>query len=285
MGDASRGGERITYLIANHNLAAYVGDCLESLQRQSNPNWLAVVIDDASTDDSVATIARFRDPRVRLLVNERNLGYVGTLRRLITEASTDIVAILDADDTLSPDATRRLLDVYEADANAGFVYSRFATYDSTLKTRERVDGAGIPEGGTALHDGVVGAIRSFRRTVYERTAGLDESMRFAEDRDLVYKLEEVTRPVFVDAVLYHYRDLPTSQSRDPARREVGAINTRRARRAAVRRRGLGGLRRLVYDVYFWADYTAYSRRTPGPMRAIANGVARLAVAFCRALGS
>ena len=284
MGDASRGDEGITYLIANHNLAAYVGDCLASLQRQSNPNWLAIVVDDASTDDSVATIARFTDPRVRLLVNERNLGYIGTLRRLIAEASTDIVAILDADDTVAPDATQRLLDVYQANAEAGFVYSRFATYDSTLKTRERVDGAAIPEGGTALHDGVVGAIRSFRRSVYERTAGLDESMRFAEDRDLVYKLEEVTRPLFVDAVLYHYRDLPTSQSRDPAKREVGATNTRRARQAAIRRRGIGGLRRLCYEGYFWADYAAYSRRTRAPLRAIANGVARVAVAFCRALG-
>lgn len=281
--EASGAGERITYLIANHNLGAYVGECLASLQQQTNPNWLAVVVDDASTDDSLTTIARFRDPRVRLVVNERNLGYVGTLRRLIAQASTDIVAILDADDTVSPDATQRLLDVYEANANASFVYSRFATYDSTLKARERVDGAAIPEGGTALHDGVVGAIRSFRRSVYARTAGLDESMRFAEDRDLVYKLEEVTRPVFVDAVLYHYRDLPTSQSRDPAKREVGAINTRRARQAAIGRRGIGGVRRLVYEAYFWADYAAYSRRTPGKPRVLANAVARLAAALCRML--
>jgi hypothetical protein len=117
------------------------------------------------------------------------------------------------------------------------------------------------------------------------SAGLDESMRFAEDRDLVYKLEEMTRPVFVDAVLYHYRDLPTSQSRDAAKREVGAINTRRARQAAISRRGIGGVRRLVYEAYFWADYAAYSRRTPAPLRAIANAGARMAVALCRALGS
>jgi glycosyltransferase involved in cell wall biosynthesis len=281
VGDARGTGERITFLIASYNLGTYVGECLASLQQQTNPNWLALVVDDASTDDSVATIARLMEPRVRLVVNERNLGYVGTLKRLIAEASTDIVAILDADDTVSADATQRLLDVYAANADAGFVYSRFASYDSTLTTRARVDGAAIPQGGTALYDGVVGAIRSFRRSVYARTLGLDESMRFAEDRDLVYKLEEVTRPVFIDAVLYHYRDLPSSQTRDPAKREIGAINTRRARRGAMRRRGIGGLRRLVYEVYFWADYAAYSRRTPGPLRAITNGVARLAAALLR----
>lgn len=285
MNETCDAGERITYLIASHNLGPYVGRCLASLRQQTHANWLALIVDDASTDDSVAAITPFLEPRIRLLVNERNIGYIGTLRRAIAGATTDIVAVLDADDAVTPDATERLLAAYRANPDSGFVYSRFATYDSTLSSQERVDGAAIPVGGTALHDGVVGAIRSFRRSVYTRTAGLDESMRFAEDRDLVYKLEEVTRPVFIDAVLYHYRELPTSQSRDREKREVGAINTRRARRAAIRRRGIGGLRRLVYETYFWADYVAYSRRAPRVLRAIANGLARVAAGLCRAIGA
>jgi glycosyltransferase involved in cell wall biosynthesis len=282
--DGHDAGERITYLIASYNLGPYVGRCLASLRQQTNSNWRALIVDDASTDDSVAVITPFLEPGIRLLVNERNLGYVGTLRRLIAEASTDIVAVLDADDAVTPDATERLLAAYRANPDSGFVYSRFATYDSGLNTRVRVDGAAIPAGGTALRDGVIGAIRSFRRSVYARTAGLDESMRFAEDRDLVYKLEEVTRPVFIDAVLYHYRELPTSQSRHPEKREIGAINTRRARRAAIRRRGIRGPRRLVYATYFWSDYKAYSQRTPRVLRAIANGIARVAAGLCRAMG-
>jgi glycosyltransferase involved in cell wall biosynthesis len=275
--------ERITYLIASYNLAPYVGECLSSLRAQTNPRWLALVIDDASTDGSRDVIATFLDDRVRLLVNVRNIGYIATLKRLIAEASTDIVAIVDADDALSPDVTERLLAAYATNPSAGLVYSRFATYDSTLRVRQRIDGTPIPAGGTALHDGVVGAIRSFRKSVYARTAGLDESMQYAEDRDLVYKLEEVTRPVFIDAALYHYRDLPTSQSRDPAKREIGAVNTRRARRAAVRRRGIAGIRRLAYELYFWADYTAYSRSSSRVVRSVANATARGAAVVCRLL--
>ena len=275
----------LTYLIASYNLGAYVGECLASLQRQTNPNWLAVVVDDASTDGSVDVIARFADARIRLLVNDRNRGYVATLRRLIAEATTDIVAVLDADDAVTPDATQRLLDAYRTNSEVGFVYSRFATYDATMTEVVRVDGRAIPEGGTALYDGEVGAIRSFRRSVYARTGGLDDSMRFAEDRDLVYKLEEVTRPVFVDAVLYHYRDVPTSQSRDPEKREIGAVNTRRARRAALRRRGVRGIRRAALEAYAWADYAAYSRSMPRALRSIANGAARVAAALCRVLGT
>jgi glycosyltransferase involved in cell wall biosynthesis len=277
--------ERITYLIANHNLGAYIGDCLASLRAQTNPRWLALIGDDASTDDSLEVIATFTDARVRLLVNERNVGYVATLKRLLTEASTDIVAILDADDAISPEATERLLNAYAVDARAEFVYSRFATYDSTLEIRRRVDGAALPDGGTALVDPGVGAIRSFRRRAYSRTAGLDDSMLYAEDRDLVYKLEEVTHPVFIDAVLYHYRDRSTSQSRDPEMREIGAMNVWRARRAALRRRGVSGVEWLLYELYFRADYLAYSRKTPRAVAAFARVLAAAAGAACRRLAT
>jgi GT2 family glycosyltransferase len=273
--------ERITYLIANHNLGSYIGDCLQSLRGQTDPNWLAVIVDDASTDDSVEVVGPFVDERIRLLLNERNVGYIATLKRLIAEASTDIVAILDADDALSPDATERLLAAYATDPATAFVYSRFATYDAGLANQREAHGSAIPDGSTALREGVVGAIRSFRRSAYSRTAGLDDTMLYAEDRDLVYKLEEVTRPSFIDAILYHYRDVSGSQSRDPDKREIGASNTWRARRAALRRRGISGTQRLSYEVFFWADYVAYSRRPPAMVRALARWLAAGTGLLCR----
>ena len=279
MGDRDDAAERVTYLIANHNLERYVGDCLSSLVAQTNPNWLALIVDDASTDASRQVIARCTDARVRLLVNERNLGYIATLRRLIAEATTDIVAVLDADDALSPDATERLLRAYAADPGTEFVYSRFAACDERLAV-QREWGAAVPEGTSALRDGVVGHIRSFRKRAYRRTAGLDDSMLYAEDRDLVYKLEETTRPVFIDAVLYYYREVPDSQSRDAAKRETGARNTRRARRAALQRRRVTGFQRLAYETFFWADYVAYSHRTPRPARTVAGWLSRLSRLVC-----
>jgi glycosyltransferase involved in cell wall biosynthesis len=273
--------DRITYLIANHNLASYIGDCLSSLRRQTNPNWLALVLDDASTDDSLQAIAPFMDERIRLLINERNLGYIAALKRLIAQAPTDIVAILDADDAISPDATERLLDAYGADPGTEFVYSRFATYDVALETREAADGTAVADGSTAIHGGAVGHILSFRRKAYARTGGLDDSILYAEDRDLVYKLEEVTRPIFIDAVLYYYRKVPTSQSRVPDKREIGAINTWRARRAALRRRRVRGTERMVYELFCWADYLAYSHRPPVVVRRLASWLATGTRHLCR----
>lgn len=281
MPSAGRPDERITYLIASHNRGPFVAACLESVRRQTNGNWFAIIVDDASTDESRSVIAPFLDERVRLIVNPSNVGYIATLKRLIADAPTDIVAILDADDALSDDATEQLLAVYGAHPSTGFVYSRYGVYDPTLAHQRATHGSAIPEAGTAILDGVVGAIRSFRRSMYARTGGLDDSMLYAEDRDLLYKLEEVTRPVFIDALLYHYRDLPDSQSHDPRKRAIGARNTWRARRAALSRRKVGGIARLGFELYAWADYVAYSRPRPAVLRFIVRRLAAAARVVCR----
>lgn len=274
----------VTYLVANHNQAPYVADCLRSLVEQRNPRWRAIIADDASTDDSLSILRTVQDPRIRVLTHARNLGYIATLRQLVDSADTDIVAILDADDAVTPDATEHLLEAFAAHPGASLVYSRYAVFDASMRVQQSVHGAPVPPGGSAIHDGVVGAIRAFRRTAYRLTSGLDDTMMYAEDRDLVYKLEELSVPAFVDAVLYHYRRVPSSQSQAREKREIGARNVRRARRAALDRRGLDGLRRLPFEIYCWADYLAYSDRRPRLIRAAANVLARAARVLCARVG-
>ena len=275
------GREQITYLIASHNRAPFLADCLESLERQTSPHWRAILIDDGSTDDSLERARSLAGERVRVLANEQNLGYIRTLRRLIDEATTDIVAILDADDAIAPEATAALLGAYAADPAAAFVYSRFASCDASLGTRLAVHGGPIPQTGTAIRDGPAGAIRSFRRSLYRRTPGLDDTMLYAEDHDLIYKLEEQARPIFVDAVLYLYRRHVDSQSGDPAKREIGARNVRRGRRAALSRRRVRGAARVLAELFIVTDYLAYSARPPEPVRRCAAVAARAAAAAWR----
>lgn len=276
---------RLTYLVAAHDCGPFLGDCLASLAAQTDPRWLAIVADDASTDDSQERIRSLLEPRIRLLVNERRLGYVATLRRLLDEARTDVVAVLDADDALEPHATAALIEAYDRHPDASLVYSCFAEYDTALAVCRGAFGGPVPPGGTAIIDGPVGAIRSFRRSAYARTTGLDSSMQGAEDRDLVYKLEELAPPVFVNSVLYRYRVVPGSQSHDPRLREIGLQNARRARRAALTRRRVRGTARLVARCAIEGDYLASSRRFPALIRAPASIVYAASAFLWRQLGS
>lgn len=277
--------ERITYLIANYNHADRIGDCIASLEAQTDSRWLALVADDASTDNSLTRIQSLLTDRIRLLINSENVGLVTTLERLIAEATTDIVAVLDADDAIEPETTAELLDAYRKNQNAVLVYSRFAEYDDTLTKMLGVYGGPVPAGGSAIVDGPIGAIRSFRRSAYAKTTGLDRSMLYAEDRDLVYKLEEIAPPVFIDRVLYKYRRVPGSHARHPLKRETGLVNTRIARRAALDRRGVRGPTRLAAECAIACDYIGSSHRFNRVVNATALTLASVAAAAWRKLGA
>ena len=247
--------EEITYLVANFNCAAYVAECLQSLDRQDLKRWRCIICDDCSTDESVSVIERclaqcVNSARVTFIRNETNIGYIETLRRMLAMATTDIVGILDADDFLEPAATRLVMAKYEEAASVRFVYSRYRTVDvasNPIPTNSPMC-ARVPPGRTALVYGYIGALRTFRRTAYAETAGLDSSLLYAEDRDLVYKLEEVAEPHFIDQVLYNYRLVRGSQSTDEHKYQEGIRNHVIARRNALERRGGTGLNLLVHEL-------------------------------------
>lgn len=100
----------ISIIICNYNYARYIGDALESVRNQTFSNWECIVIDDGSTDDSVAIIKSFikRDKRFRLIQNSHG----GTSRARnagLDAARGDYVAFLDSDDCYTEYALEMLL--------------------------------------------------------------------------------------------------------------------------------------------------------------------------------
>ena len=224
-------------LMANYNNARYVAEAIESVLAQSYRNWELVVIDDRSTDKSIDIIEPYRiDPRVRLIQNDQNLGYIATTRLLIREARSNLVGILDSDDTLDHTAIEKVLAAYAANPEAGMIYTQFWQCDASLRPELLGFSAKIPEGKSTLQCDCVSAFRTFKRDVYYRTTGLADEILYAEDKDLYFKLEEVTRLLFIDEPLYNWRMLPNSQSTHPVRGQQGRVSFTLARHDAYRRR-------------------------------------------------
>ncbi|MCB0063269.1 MAG: glycosyltransferase family 2 protein, partial [Caldilineaceae bacterium] len=229
----------ITYLVANYNNGRFLKECIESLHAQTSPAWHCLIGDDGSTDDSVARIQPWLNEQIELVVNERNLGKSLTLARLIERAPTDIVGILDPDDALYPAATAAVLAAYAQAPHVGFVYTNCARYSVDLQTIIAPGlSRAIPPGQTTLTSGFVDALRTFRISAYRKTSGYDAYLLYAEDRDLVYKLEEVTPFLFIDQVFYKYRQVPNSHTNDPEKRRIGKRNHRLAYEHALQRRNI-----------------------------------------------
>jgi len=91
----------VSIITPNFNASKFVVDCLKSVQNQTYGNWEMIIIDDASTDNSVAIIENCisGDDRIRLVKLNENSG-PAVARNVGIEASKgDYIAFLDSDDS------------------------------------------------------------------------------------------------------------------------------------------------------------------------------------------
>jgi glycosyltransferase involved in cell wall biosynthesis len=75
----------VAIVLSNYNHARYLPESLAAICGQTRPAGEILIIDDGSTDDSVAVIEDFarREPAIRVLRNERNLGLQASIARAL----------------------------------------------------------------------------------------------------------------------------------------------------------------------------------------------------------
>ena len=118
----------LSVVMPNYNHARFLPRALDAHLSQSVPAREILVLDDASTDDSVAVIERYaqRYPSVRLVRNERNLGVVATMNRGTELATSHYLLYAAADDYVLPGFFEKGLALFERHPKAGLC----CTFDS-----------------------------------------------------------------------------------------------------------------------------------------------------------
>jgi GT2 family glycosyltransferase len=173
--------------------------CLESLQQLQDTHAEIVVVDNASTDDSVPRI-REAYPSIKLLQSATNLGFGGGcnlgLRHAI-QAGAQFVWLVNSDATVEPSALSELLAFAMAQPQAGVVGS--VIFEAGQKDKVQVWGGGRVDlwRGTSRHlqsagalDFVSGASMLLRVQALHNTGLFDEQTYFMywEDTDLCFRL-------------------------------------------------------------------------------------------------
>jgi len=116
----------VDVVIPNYNYGRYLEACVKSVLSQDMHDVRVLIVDNASTDDSVAVAERlaFGDPRVELLLRPENIGPHASFNAGIDWARADYFLLLFADDFLVPGALRRATSVMERDRGIAFSYGR-----------------------------------------------------------------------------------------------------------------------------------------------------------------
>ncbi|TCU73595.1 glycosyl transferase family 2 [Bradyrhizobium sp. R2.2-H] len=211
----------VSVVIPAKNAAAYVGETLASALTQGDVGEV-IVVDDGSTDDTVAIVRAMRDPRLRLLHNDaagvsaaRNLG--------ARHASGEWLLFLDADDRLRPGAVAALLSAARGAPRAILVYGDYNTIDGEgrqIGRRDLLKGRRKPSGDvlvqlTAGNFIVNGGIVLTRADAFRAVGGFDVSLRYCEDWHCWCRLAAIGEFAFAPKLLLDYR-LHTSNTMNAA---------------------------------------------------------------------
>ncbi len=224
-------------VMANYNNAPYVSQAIESVLRQTFSRWELIIVDDCSTDGSLEVIERYlRDRRIRLVRHETNRGYTAALETGIANVRSEYFGILDSDDCLLPQAVDRMYNEHKSHPDCGLIYSQFVLCDAHLNRKGIGFCRAIPPGGSTLDAPVVSHFKTFKLRDYLKTDGYDQNILYAEDVDIVYKMEEVAPLRFVDECLYLYREVPDSISRSREKVNIAIMSRVKARINALKRR-------------------------------------------------
>jgi len=195
----------VSVIVANYNGAAFVAEAINSARRQSLQNLEIIVVDDASTDNSIAIVTQLmqHDQRIRLLTSARNGGPAAARNKALADAKGDWIAILDNDDIMHPERLATLVAAATED-HADIVADDLLIFDDrhvdapqTALTGRSARAPFWLDAETYVRTNVLfgrgpslGYLKPVFRASLLRDADIhyDERLRVAEDFDFVFRL-------------------------------------------------------------------------------------------------
>lgn len=215
-------------LIANYNNGRYLQEAIDSVLTQTYTNWEIVLVDDGSSDNSFEIYEKYKDDsRFRIFINAENKGCGFTKRRCCTLAQGELCGFLDPDDKLTPNALKVMVNAHQAHPECSLVYSMSFFWNDIDNTGKVSDIIGPMENGEdflVTSKNQVFAFASYKNAAYKNTSGIDSALRSAVDVDLYFKLEEVGKFLYVDKVLYYYRQTNPNSISIGVNRNVNSLS-------------------------------------------------------------
>lgn len=131
----------IDVAIPNFQYGRYLRECVESVLVQGVPDMRVLIIDNASTDNSVEVAEQLmaEDSRVSLVRHRTNLGHHASFNEAMDWAAADNFLLLCADDILLPGALSRCMSVLERNPQANLAFGRSGVLQPWGRTTEADD--------------------------------------------------------------------------------------------------------------------------------------------------
>jgi GT2 family glycosyltransferase len=211
---------RVSVIIPNWNGLAHLETCLTALRAQHFTDFETLLVDNGSSDDSVAyVVSNF--PEVRVLRLAENRGFTGACNAGYADARGDLICLLNNDTEADPGWLEAVVDAFDRHPEAAAVASKILLFDRrdhfhAAGDYYRIDGLpgnrGVWEADRGQYDreepvfSASGGAAGYRRAALDEIGFLDDDFYFScEDVDLGWRIQLSGWQVIYapGAVVYH----------------------------------------------------------------------------------
>ncbi len=203
----------IDVLMPVYNAKDFLNEAIDSLLAQTYTNWILIVIDDASTDNSVEIVEAYKDNRIQLIKKSKNTGSYDTLNQGLKKAKGKYIAILDADDICHPERFQRQVHFLESSSEIGLCGTWVKTFglgkEKIWKYPTKTEEIRC---ALLFHNCFAHSSVMIRRSILEKHNLLYNTARMAQDYDLWVRISEYTQTANIKTPLVYYRVYPHSKS-------------------------------------------------------------------------
>lgn len=219
---------RVTVLMPTYNVAPWVDEAIQSVLRQTFKDFDLLVVDDASSDDTLAHVRAINDPRIRIVAFPNNVGLADNLNRGLDLIDTELVARMDGDDIAEPDWLETGIKVLDSHPEVGvcsFGFQFFGTKTSLVRFPE-----GNEDSKVQMLFGCTVIVPVLRRSVFvENNLHYSTAAFPAEDYMMWSNVYRVTQVYNVQRTLFHYRTHETQISTSKRQAQIEKSNAVRLR--------------------------------------------------------
>lgn len=194
---------KVAVIVPCYNLGQYLGECLESILHQSFTDWVCIVVDDGSRDNT-ETVAKYycmQDSRFHYL-RQKNSGVASARNNGINFCHSEYILPLDADDYLGDSFLERTVKVVDEDSDVKVVYTNTQLFGTVNHVWNLPDYSF----SKLLIRNMIVSTSLFRRGDYVKTPGYDRNLKKWEDWDFwLSLLDPESRVIKLSDLLFFYR--------------------------------------------------------------------------------
>jgi len=220
---------KFSILIAHYNNWNYFQECYQSLKNQTFQDYEIIIVDDYSTDDSYQKLKELAlfDSKIKLFQNSENKKVGYTKHRCVEEANGEICLFVDPDDAIVNNALEVIKKIYDTQPSIIATYSKIKLINEDSNSVGEFNLTKKVKNGKKHFFNInfeVAHLFTFKREIYKKTNGIDETLTSAVDQDLYMKLYELGDFYFINEFQYLYRLHDKGVSQDKSKKNKLNLN-------------------------------------------------------------